>query len=98
MVAKRLKRESLGRRLKTRRGRPRVHSESWSKVTVVLLDRQIVRLDRLAANIKHQTGTILNRAALIRSVIDALFDSHVDVNGVESEPELRVRLAERLRR
>jgi hypothetical protein len=51
--------------------------------------RQTVRLDRLATNIRHETGTILNRAALIRGVIDALFDSQVDVNRVESERELR---------
>jgi hypothetical protein len=46
-------------------------------VTVVLYDRQIVRLARLTANIKHETGKVLKRAALIRGVIDALFDSEV---------------------
>jgi hypothetical protein len=98
MAAKDVSRKALRGRKKTRRGRPRVHSQSWSRVTVVLYDRQIVRLDRLAANIRRETGKVLKRAALIRGVIDALFDSEVDVTSVGSEQELRVCLAEHLRR
>ena len=98
MAAKDVRRKALKRRRKTRRGRPRLHSEAWSRVTVVLYDRQIVRLDRLAADIRRETGKVLKRAALIRSVIDALLDSEVDVTSVGSERELRVRLAEHLRR
>jgi hypothetical protein len=97
MVAKHVRRKPLKRPPKTRRGRPRVHAETWSKVTVVLLDRQIVRLDRLAARIRHQSGKAVNRAALIRSVIDALFDSKIDINDIGSERELRARLAAHLR-
>jgi hypothetical protein len=67
-------------------------------VTVVLYDRQIAGLDRLSANIRHETGkVVLKRAALIRGLIDALLDSEVDVTSVGSEQELRVCLAEHLR-
>lgn len=66
-------------------------------MTVVLYDRQIGRLDRLAAKIRHETGKVLKRAALIRAVIDALFESEVDVTDVGSERELRIRLAAHLR-
>ena len=97
MAAKHVNGKPLRHRPKRRRGRPRVHAESWSRVTVVLFERQIVRLDRLSANIRHKTGKVLNRAALIRGVIDALFDSELDVKDVRSERELRIRLAERLR-
>ena len=45
----RTKRASSGTR---RPGRPPVHEEAWTKVTVVLFNRQIVFLDRLAANIR----------------------------------------------
>lgn len=96
MAVKDVRGKALGRR-KTRRGRPRAHSGSWSRVTVVLYDRQVVRLDRLATKIRHETGRVLKRAALIRGVIDAFFDSEVDVTDVGSERELRVRLAEHLR-
>ena len=34
---------------KRKPGRPPVHDEAWTKVTVVLFNRQIVFLDRLAA-------------------------------------------------
>jgi hypothetical protein len=97
MTAKDVRRKALRRRHKPRRGRPRAHSESWSRVTVVLFDRQIARLDRLSANIRHETGKVVKRAALIRGVIDALFDSEVDVTSVESERELRIWLADHLR-
>jgi hypothetical protein len=66
-------------------------------VTVVLYDRQIVRLDRLTAAIRRESGKVVNRAALIRGLIDALFDSEVDVTGVGSERELRVHLVKHLR-
>ena len=52
----RTKRASTGTR---RPGRPPVHEEAWTKVTVVLFNRQIVFLDRLAANIRAQSGAAL---------------------------------------
>ena len=97
MVAKRIARKPLRRGREARRGRPPVHSEKWSKVSVVLFDRQIVRLDRLASDIRQKTGHTVNRAALIRAVIDGLFDSHFDIKTIGSEHELRTRIARHLR-
>lgn len=97
MVAKRVALKSPRRRPETLRGRPRVHSESWSKVSVVLFDRQIVRLDRLVNDVRHRTGKVLNRAALIRAVIDGLFDSEFDIKTIGSERELRAHIAQHLR-
>lgn len=65
-------------------------------MSVVLFDRQIVRLDRLANDIRRKTGHVVNRAALIRAVIDGLFDSDVDVKTIGSEQELRARIAHHL--
>src|SRR5262249_52514431 len=53
-------------------GRPPVHSETWSKVSVVLFDRQIVHLDRLSTAIRGASGKTLNRAEIIRALIDGL--------------------------
>ncbi|HXH25739.1 MAG TPA: hypothetical protein VNI78_10845, partial [Vicinamibacterales bacterium] len=39
-----------------RRGRRPSHTEHWTKVTVVLFDRQIVFLDRLGADIRAASG------------------------------------------
>ena len=50
------------------RGRPPVHQETWSKVSVVLFDRQIVHLDRIATDIRGKSGKVLNRAELIRAL------------------------------
>jgi hypothetical protein len=74
-----------------------VHDESWTKVSVVLFDRQIARLDRVAAEIRQKTGKVLNRAALIRAVLDGLFDSNCEITTVHSERELRARVAEHVR-
>jgi hypothetical protein len=73
-----------------------VHSETWSKVSVVLFDRQIVHLDRLATEIRSRSGRIFNRAELIRALIDGFIDSGMDVTGTASEADLRARVARRL--
>jgi hypothetical protein len=63
-------------------------------VSVVLFDRQISHLDRLAARGKN--GKNLNRAEIIRALIDGLIDSGMDVTATVSEADLRARVARRL--
>src|SRR5207253_5164167 len=77
-------------------GRPPVHSESWSKVSVVLFDRQIQHLDRVATSGRGKTGKALNRAEIIRALIDGLIDSGIDVHASASEADLRATVARRL--
>jgi len=77
-------------------GRPPVHAETWSKVSVVLFDRQIQHLDRLTANIRGKNGKFLNRAEIIRALIDGLIDSGMDITSTGSEADLRARVARRL--
>src|SRR5205809_4232386 len=87
----------LKRREKRRsRGRPPVHNETWSKVSVVLFDRQIVHLDRLATDIRGKSGKVFNRAEIIRALIDGLIDSGMDITATSSEADLRARVARRL--
>ncbi len=84
------------RKIKAGRGRPPVHNETWSKVSVVLFDRQIVHLDRLATDIRGASGKVLNRAEIIRALIDGLIDSGMDITSTASESDLRARVARRL--
>ena len=77
-------------------GRPPVHSETWSKVSVVRFDRQVVHLDRLTIGVRGKKGKILNRAEIIRALIDGLLDSGMDITGAMSEADLRARVARRL--
>jgi hypothetical protein len=77
-------------------GRPPVHNETWSKVSVVLFDRQIVHLDRLATDMRSTSGKVLNRAEIIRALIDGLIDSGMDITPASSEGDLRARVARRL--
>lgn len=79
-------------------GRPPIHDEAWTKVTVVLFNRQIVFLDRLAANIRAQSGAAISRAQLIRALVDAVADGDVDLTSSKSEVDLKNTLLARLGR
>jgi hypothetical protein len=86
------------RRARRGPGRPPVHDEAWTKVTVVLFNRQIVFLDRLAANIRAQSGAAISRATLLRSLVDALSGADVDLTAATSESDLKATLLARLGR
>lgn len=77
-------------------GRPPVHNETWSKVSVVLFDRQIHDLDRLSKIMRAKNGKAMNRAEIIRALIDGLIESGMDVADAGSEANLRARVARRL--
>jgi hypothetical protein len=81
-----------------RRGRRPSHTEHWTKVTVVLFDRQIVFLDRLGADIRAASGVAISRAHVIRALVDALSESDLDLTGARSEAELKAVLTARLGR
>lgn len=85
-----------GRTTKPTRGRPPVHQETWSKVSVVLFDRQILHLDRLSTDIRSKSGKVLNRAEIIRALIDGFIDSGMDITESSSESDLRAKVARRL--
>jgi len=79
-------------------GRPPVHDEEWTKVTVVLFNRQIVFLDRMASNIRAQSGAAISRAQLIRALIDAVAEGDIDLTAARSERDLKATLVSRLGR
>src|SRR5829696_2991930 len=83
---------------KRKPGRPPVHDEAWTKVTVVLFNRQIVFLDRLASNIRAQSGAAISRAQLIRALLDAVADADIDLTTSMSEADLKATLLARLGR
>lgn len=79
---------------RTNVGRPILHSEGWSKVTVVLLDRQVAHLDRLAADIRQNTGRAISRAEILRALIEFTSRSGADLTTATSEEEIVARLLE----
>ncbi|HEY7497935.1 MAG TPA: hypothetical protein VH740_05465 [Vicinamibacterales bacterium] len=78
---------------KRRPGRPPIHQEPWTKVTVVLFDRQITFLDRLAANIRAEHGASISRAQLIRALVDSVGDSET---GGHTTPDVDARILAKL--
>lgn len=81
---------------KQTRGRPIEHKESWSKITVVLLDKQIHWLDQLASNIRLKTKVAISRAELIRAVIAALEESGLDFSELSNETSIKNFILEKL--
>jgi Arc/MetJ-type ribon-helix-helix transcriptional regulator len=74
-----------------------VHSERWTKATVVLTDREIEFVDRLVADIRATNGAAVSRANVIRALIDALAESDLDLTASHSEKDLTRVFTERLR-
>lgn len=68
----------------SQRGRPIVHTEPWAKITVVLLDRHVAYLDRLAIDIRLKHGKAISRAEIIRGLIEAAFQSGIDLSQADS--------------
>ena len=83
---------------KRRPGRPPIHDEAWTKVTVVLFDRQIAFLDRMAANIRAQSGAAISRAQLVRALLDAVSEADIDLTAATSEADLKATILARLGR
>lgn len=79
------------------RGRPKEHMEGWTKVTVILLDRQIHWLDKLAADIRLNTKCAVSRAEILRAMVSAAEESGLDLSQARSDGELREILKNKLR-
>jgi len=79
-------------------GRPVTHVEGWARVTIVLLNRQIVYLDRLSADIRARTGAVVKRTEIIRALIDSLAETPIDTTSIEGEDDLRRLLREHAER
>lgn len=78
-------------------GRPRKHIEPWKKVTVLLLSRNVLFLDRLSLDIATRTGASIARAEILRALVEAVEESGLDLTGISTEEELKALLLDRLR-
>ena len=79
-----------------KRGRPRTHREAWTKVSVVMFERQVLELDRLTTAIRTKTGATLTRAEVIRALLVALSESRLEVTAVTSGAHLKRLLSQKL--
>ena len=96
MATRTARRTTTTTRARARRGRPRTHREAWTKVSVVMFERQVVDLDRLTTAIRSKTGANLTRAEVIRALLDALSESRLDVTSIESGAQLKRMLVQKL--
>lgn len=79
------------------RGRPQEHKESWSKITVVLLDKQIHWLDQLTSTIRLNTKSAVSRAEFIRAIIAAIEESEIDLSHLKNEIMIKDFILEKLK-
>ena len=56
---------------------------NWIKITVIMLDRHIADLDRLAIDMRLKHGRAISMAEIIRGLIEAAFQSGVDLSGAD---------------
>lgn len=63
---------------------------------MVLFDRQIAQLDLLGSRLSVLRTRTLNRAEIIRALIDGLLESGWDASTATSEADLRAKVARRL--
>ena len=61
-----------------------------------MFERQVVDLDRLTTAIRSKTGANLTRAEVIRSLLDALSESRLDVTSIASGAQLKRMLVQKL--
>lgn len=80
------------------RGRPLAHEEPTTKATTILYNRQIAQLDRLSSEIREKTGRVVNRADIIRAILDAALAAKLDLSAATSEEDVRRIIAAHLKR
>lgn len=59
------------------------------KSTVTFSNDQIVWLDRLSSDIRATTMAIVDRGAIIRAIISAVEQSHIDLSKATSEDQIK---------
>jgi len=73
---------------KGEQARPLPPGDTWSKITVVLLDRHVAYLDRIAIDIRLRHGVAISRAELIRGLIEAAWQSGLSLADAASNDEI----------
>jgi len=72
-------------------------SQTTSKCMLTLLNDQVVWLDQLSVNIRSKTKGVVDRGAIVRSIITAAMESDLVLDTVSSEEEIKQLICERLK-
>lgn len=72
-------------------------ADSWTKVTVVLGNRQRDFLDELALDLRRKTGRAASRAEIIRTLVNGVEESGISLDGIRSQAELADLLRDRIK-
>lgn len=78
-------------------GRPPKKREAVVKVTLTLFHRQRVQLDRRVLDIQERQVSDIDRSAIIRALVDAVFIAGPDLTQAATEEEIVELVAEAFR-
>ncbi len=73
-----------------------ITAESTEKIIAFLYQRQVRWIDQIAKECKARGGKQLWRGEVIRGLIEGLMGQHIDLNGVQDERDLALRIKELL--
>ena len=78
-----------------RREAAAANEQATAKVTFLLTPSQTTFLDELCLAVKKQSGRGMRRTEVVRALIDVLRRLDINLDGVDSEEQLRERILER---
>lgn len=64
-------------------------ADTTIRVGMVLANRNVAYLDRLAADAREITGVVLDRSQIVRVLIDAIAARGISAGKIRSEEDLR---------
>jgi|GEM_PF-1421063 hypothetical protein len=73
-----------------------VSPEATEKIIAFLYQHQVRWIDQIARECKARGGKQLWRGEVIRGLIEGLLDQHIDLNGVQDERDLALKVKELL--
>jgi len=69
----------------------------FTKISATLRLKNVVWLDRLCADIREHTGSLIDRGTVLRGVLAAIHESGIDLGICGSEEQIAETIAKKLR-
>lgn len=70
-------------------GRPKFYQgDAVEKTTLTLYRKHLLLLDRLALDVKEQSGVCIDRGAIIRGLLAAVEESGIDLRSCQNESDV----------
>lgn len=75
-------------------GRPRVHAEPWTKVTIMMQDHHVTYLDLVSMFMRVRHHRIVARAEIVRALVEFMEQSGIDFTRFATIEEMTASMTE----